>query len=213
MCVYRECNMCCAFFSGDHCEICLDLLNSDSSVVGEKGLRGLRNASHIRKDKKQFYIGQRLHLSCRNDYVNSHCIARDRKRRHHQQTSPEKVSALRSKKARFSISENCLFCGQLADKKNKNVFPFTTLVTCETLLKCCDMRMDVWAEVVRSRLQSVHALPAADALYNAQCSINFRTPRLGIPKAFHPKDYNERYRPKQIASRRKTRNNAFEKIT
>ncbi|KAL8604332.1 hypothetical protein ACOMHN_028095 [Nucella lapillus] len=41
---------------------------------------------------------------------------------------------------------------------------------------------DKWAEAVLARIKSVNDLPAADALYHKQCSVNFRTTR-GIPQA------------------------------
>ncbi|KAL8571123.1 hypothetical protein ACOMHN_010584 [Nucella lapillus] len=44
---------------------------------------------------------------------------------------------------------------------------------------------DKWAEAVLARIKSVNDLPAADALYHKQCSVNFRTTR-GIPQAYQP---------------------------
>ena len=53
----------------------------------------------------------------------------------------------------------------------------------DTLMSQCSARGDEWADRVRARLLAVHDLPAADATYHQQCSINFRTGR-PLPRVF-----------------------------
>ncbi len=43
------------------------------------------------------------------------------------------------------------------------------------MLAICDTRGDDWAEAVRSRLETIHDLPAEEATYHRFCSSNFRT--------------------------------------
>ena len=54
----------------------------------------------------------------------------------------------------------------------------------QTILNECEARGDEWAETVRARIQSVHDLPAADAIYHHSCSTNFRT-KMNIPVQLH----------------------------
>lgn len=51
------------------------------------------------------------------------------------------------------------------------------------VLKECESRGDEWADAVRARIQSVHDLPAADAMYHHVCSTNFRK-KQSMPSRF-----------------------------
>ncbi|KAL8591937.1 hypothetical protein ACOMHN_039990 [Nucella lapillus] len=62
---------------------------------------------------------------------------------------------------------------------------------------------DKWAEAVLARIKSVNDLPAADALYHKQCSVNFRTTR-GIPQAYQPSSETAKATKGRPADERRT---------
>ncbi|KAL8563078.1 hypothetical protein ACOMHN_065220 [Nucella lapillus] len=62
---------------------------------------------------------------------------------------------------------------------------------------------DKWAEAVLARIKSVNDLPAADALYHKQCSVNFRTTR-GIPQAYQPSSKTAKAAKGRPADERRT---------
>ena len=59
----------------------------------------------------------------------------------------------------------------------------------------CRQRDDQWASRVLGRIKSVCDLPAAEALYHQQCSVNFRTSQ-NIPQVAPPHKKN---RPREDA--------------
>ena len=67
-------------------------------------------------------------------------------------------------------------------KKDDVLYEVRTLQFKETVLAICHERADDWAEKVKARLLFVNDLPAADAVYHQQCSVNFRTNK-NIPAA------------------------------
>ncbi|KAL8574874.1 hypothetical protein ACOMHN_003434 [Nucella lapillus] len=70
-------------------------------------------------------------------------------------------------------------------------------------------RYDKLAEAVLARIKSVNDLPAADALYDKQCSVNFRTTR-GIPQAYQPSSETAKAAKGRPADERRTE--AFKKV-
>ena len=181
-------------FSDNHEETCLlcgkPLQTTEETVKQTgKGVEGLQKACSLRSDNKQFYIGQIVHKSCRQNYCNMNVIKKDLKRQL-EENAVEHQFTLRSKKLRFDISSDCLFCGQAAEgskKKGDSVYQVRSLNFQEQIEQCCLQRGadDKWAESVLGRIKAVHDLPAADALYHQQCSVNFRTAR-AIPSAYQP---------------------------
>ena len=145
----------------------------------EKGVEGLQKACNLRSDNKQFYIGQIVHKSCRQNYCNPHVIKKDLKRQLEENVTEQQCTP-RSKTMRFDFTTQCLFCGQVAKhskRKNYSVYHVRSLTFQEQIEQCCIQcgADDKWAESVLGRIKGVHDLPAAEALYHQQCSANFRT--------------------------------------
>ena len=98
--------------------------------------------------------------------------------------------SLRSKKVKFDISSDCLFCGlsaKCSQKKGDPVFQVRSFSFQLQTKQHCLQRgpADKKAEAVLGRIQAVNDLPDADALYLKQCSVNFRTTK-GILQAHRP---------------------------
>ena len=175
------------------CVLCESSIKLGEDVVQqtEKGLLGLQKASRSRFDNtKHFYVGQIIHKSCRQNYCNINITKRDLKRQAIENKTELDQPALRSKKARFDISTDCLFCGLSAtgtQKKGNTIYQVRTIGFQSQIQVHCVKRGpgDKWAEAVLGRIRAVNDLPAADAVYHNQCSVNFRTNR-GIPKAYRP---------------------------
>ena len=169
--------------------LCEKSLKSGENVKqSEKGVTGLQKASSLRSDNKQFYIGQTVHKFCRQNYCNVNIIKRDLKRQTEENNTEIDPPVLRSKKTKFDISTDCLFCGLSAkgtQKKGDSVYQIRSFSCQVQIEQHCLQRGpdDKWAEAVLGRIRAVNDLPAADALYHNQCSVNFRTTR-GIPQAY-----------------------------
>lgn len=94
---------------------------------------------------------------------------------------------LRSMTDKFSYKKDCLYCGQSVISKGKtrkcDVSPVRTLEP--TVLNICIQRNDCLSDTVRARIEQVHDLLVADALYHQTClcSSNFRTGK-DIPEEF-----------------------------
>ena len=91
------------------CALCSEPFEETGQTVTEKGLRGLQAACSLRKDNKQFQVGQLLHRKCRNVYCNPKNIERTLKIK--STDEPSKVTTLRSKQPKISLADHCLFCG------------------------------------------------------------------------------------------------------
>ncbi|KAL8558585.1 hypothetical protein ACOMHN_046303 [Nucella lapillus] len=161
----------------------------------------------------QYRLGEKgldtiLHKSCRQNYCNINVIQRDLKRQLEENNNQQDQPALRSKKAKFDISTDCLFCGLSAknsQKRGDTVYPIRSLSFQSQIEHHCLMRGpdDKWDEAVLARIKSVNDLPAADALYHKQCSVNFRTTR-GIPQAYQPSSETAKAAKGRPADERRT---------
>ena len=152
--------------------------NSDAPTVKlrEKGSHSVNVASEERQDDIQTVPGQIVHQKCRREFCNPYNITKARPSGSQQLTA---APQLRSYNDIFDFKEDCLYCGRSTQSDrwgtDSDVFKCTLIETRKTLLDACDDRNDEWGESVRARILGVHDLPAADALYHQQCSVNFRT--------------------------------------
>ena len=92
------------------------------------------------------------------------------------------------RKLPFDLKKDCLFRGTKIDKEQERkrarvVCTVRTMNMQQMILNECEARGDKWADMVRMRIQSVHDLPAADAIHHHSCSTNFRT-KMNIPGSF-----------------------------
>ena len=109
-----------------------------------------------RKDDKVFFLEQRLHKQCRKEYCSELVIERDRKRKLVDEQCNEQSNSpgLRSKKSRFCITTDCIFCGvsvsNRSDVKDR-VSQVKTLDFEKTNLKHCSEGgpNDPWAQTIK----------------------------------------------------------------
>ena len=169
------------------CAICYELLeNQDKSTIAtlhDKGSASINQASQERGDNIHTSPGQQVHKACRRDYCKPDNIAKVLRQ---QQELPSAHSCKRrSEEQSFDFQSDCLYCGQAikcdSKRKSSNVSKVLTIEFKDNLLSKCDKRHDNWAEIVRARVLNVHDLPAADAQYHRECSVNFNTNKQ-VPK-------------------------------
>ena len=162
------------------CPICQkDLAVGETVKLRDKGASSINDAARLRNDSIIVSSQQQVHVKCRKDYTNSKslaCIGTP--------IQKTKERQLRSEQT-FKFSDHCIFCGKAA-VLGKDVHRVSTFDCQQKILDICAERNDEWTEIVKFRIGNVHDLPAADALYHQQCSVNFRTKR-GMPQNETPK--------------------------
>ncbi len=85
---------------------------------------------------------------------------------------------LRSAEPAFNYKEHCLFCGKPDTYNHRRAVKGHKLKQVKTkefqseIERLCDTRMDRWSHTVKSRLNSINDLFAADAVYHQVCSGN-----------------------------------------
>ena len=138
-------------------------------------------------DNITFLPGQTVHVHCRKDYCNPIRIKLSLNKK---PTQTVLSPSLRSNTERFNFSTNCLFCAQRAKfvgrKRGYNVYPVRTVEFKNNIEKICIDRDDKQGSDVKSRLETIHDLPAADATSHQSCSVNFRTSK-NIPQVGNEK--------------------------
>ncbi len=175
----------------DRCVFCESSLNDGQEVVTLRvnGCQGIEQASQIRGNSISTSPGQRVHAKCRHSYCNKRRIMQSLKRSHEVASEGCGVHvSLRSGETTFNFKENCLFCGHsdTFDSKHQRghkLIPVRSLSFQEAILQQCNIINSKWSEKVLARINSVHDLPAADAVYHQICSSNFRTGK-SIPLVF-----------------------------
>ncbi|VDI60803.1 Hypothetical predicted protein, partial [Mytilus galloprovincialis] len=178
------------------CFICKLSINDGRATVTlrEKGARNINEFSKLRNDTKVAKSGDVVHQDCRRDYTNAKSV-KQKEIELDYKTTENRV--LRSQK-QFNYRDNCLFCGQFADVKDKrkgtDVFPVRTKDFQSNIEKICRERNDEWATHVLTRIVFVHDLHAADAVYHQRCSVNFRTGK-SIPSGTPKQSKNKTGRP------------------
>jgi len=96
-------------------------------------------------------------------------------------------SVLRSQEKKFEYGTNCIFCGTGdkfdGRKKEHTLIPVRSLEFKKQVFHASTSWPDEWRLKVRSRVEFVSDLPAADAVYHQVCNVNFRTGKQ-LPKKF-----------------------------
>ena len=127
-----------------------------------------------------------MHVICRRDYTDKRRIHLHLKETKENKKCPTPAT-LRSSKPIFIIEKHCLFRGVSAKydgrKGGFDVIPVRTKSFDEHIVDACETRQDEWADIVCGRINSVHDLNAAGAVYHKSCSIHFRTGRQ-VPSLF-----------------------------
>ena len=166
----------------ENCIICSKSLGNGTLAVisSQKGLQTLMRSMKARNDDKVFFLRKRLHKQCRQEYCNQLVIERDRKRKlvDKQCNAQSNSPGLKSKKSRFCITTDCIFCGvpvsHRSDLKDR-VSEVKTLDFDKTTLRHCSGGgpNDPWAQTIKGRIHSIVTdVRAADAVYHISC---FRT--------------------------------------
>ena len=181
------------------CVLCGDVINldlTDYAKLTEKGCIGINNASKERQldIPAIVYSADRdmlVHKSCRSKHNNPKAIKAAAKR----DSSPGLgAKSLRSQVQEYDFKTHCLFCGIYVDQQLASKYPerlalqyssVQTLELQDTVKSCCIQRQDEWAAAVKSRILSVHDLPAAEAIYHKVCSRYFRSGN-NIPLEYQP---------------------------
>jgi hypothetical protein len=133
---------------------------------------------------------------CRSNHCNARLIeSYNRKRTSDTHTPSDSQCNLRSSEPSFRYREQCIFCGvALADhsggrrKEYKLIAVKTHDFQCKISDACNKRNQDTWAVRVKARIDNVHDLHAADAVYHNACSVNFRNVGKQIPQQFLSKD-------------------------
>jgi len=163
------------------------LQNEVIATLTSKGCIAINKASAARNTKIETIPGQKVHQNCRKDYCRQSSIDSHNRKRIRSPSTETVKPALRSQQNRFEYSRNCLFCGTgdsfNGRKKEYILTAVRSLEFKEQILQASLSCPDAWRLQVRSRLEFVADLPAADAVYHQACNVNFRTGKQ-IPKRF-----------------------------
>ena len=165
------------------CITCKEPLEKGEIVtLGENGSASVNRASIERNDSTICTVpGQQVHQYCRKIHCNPNKIAQAKRLSMQSPDSDASIChpVLRSTETSFSFNRDCLFCGTPISSGEQ----VTTIDMKDTIMVTCSERQDAWSEVVLARIVHVHDLPAADAMYDQTCSVNFRTGKQ-VPKMF-----------------------------
>ena len=92
----------------DLCVFCSKLLGNEEPIVTlrQKGCKNIRKASIARESKTKTVPGQKVHIRCRQEYINPKAISTHKRKR----TTSTNAHFLRSSET-FDYETNCIFCG------------------------------------------------------------------------------------------------------
>ena len=160
---------------GETCKRC-----DSTAVLTPKGAESINQISSYQGVNINAKPGTKVHQRCRLNLVrcNKPCKAEE---------NLETPVGRRSTTPKFSLPDNCIFCGQTAKydgrKKGFEVLPVKTREFQESIAKICRERCDDWSLVVLGRLEYAQDLNATQAVYHQSCSVNFRTGKQ-LPKQY-----------------------------
>jgi len=163
----------------DKCVLCDENLHVGQTVNVTRGLGKIISSSERRNDgiagKIHGKISLIVHTDCRKSYTRNASVG---------DTCPPSTSAkaLRSSLTNvFDFTHHCLFCGSECNKtedekrarKRRDVFEIRSLTVKNSILSAATRRNDEWGRVVRSRLDTIIDLVAAEAIYHNSCYKDF----------------------------------------
>jgi len=164
----------------EECVFCSRPLDAAPTVkLRQKGCVSINKASAERNTPINVKPGQDVHVECRRDFIH---------KRNMTVTTDSNNNLISTRLTNdFDFKSKCLFCSSYAKFENRkrglDVFPVRTLEFQKNIRDVCSRRNDNWSREVSDRISQVIDLPAADAVYHQQCSVNFRTLKQ-IPKKF-----------------------------
>ena len=164
------------------CPFCSNVITDKEAVtLTERGLGSIKEAGKKRKDNLLFFIGQKVHKTCRQKYINPNYIASAMKKslKRERSESPN----LRSQHTPFSFQTQCFYCAQTVKHNDPNVYNCRTLGLKQKVMDKCDSRNDDWSNEIKVRLSGIIDLHAADAVYHNQCNKNFMANK-NIPSSY-----------------------------
>ena len=154
-------------------------------VLRQRGCDGIEKGSIDRESDLRTVVGQTVHVMCRRDYTNPLIIESYRKRNANESEEVDRYSL--STSGIFDYTTNCIFCScpdPYDGKKSEfRLIPARTLELRETILQACEGYHNEWVNTVKPRVLFVSDLPAADVVYQKQCSVNFNTGKR-MPQTF-----------------------------
>ena len=159
------------------CPICKEEIEDSSSnwvAIRSKGAKGINESSVKRKDNLVVAAGDKVHITCRQRYINNKDI-QSRVTKDSCDSVPSKKKTRQSTGC-FASETDCIFCGCAVDL-DKGHFSFVqTDQFVDTILKVCESRSDDWGFSVKGRIEYyLRDLHAADCVYHHSCSGNFRS--------------------------------------
>ena len=169
----------------DLCVFCSKLLGNEEPIVTlrQKGCKNIRKASIARESKIKTVPGQKVHIRCRQEYINPKAISTHKRKR----TTSTNAHFLRSSET-FDYETNCIFCGfpdpYDGRKQEYSLISGRSTELRDSILQACKKYDNHdWVKIAMPRFLYALDLPSASVVYHRQCSVNFRTGRQ-IPKLF-----------------------------
>ena len=162
----------------DKCILCNNDVEASGETVAlrQKGADSINKASKLRGDEIEAKPGLVVHKSCRLEYTNTKSIDLFKRKEGESAAAPKRLLL---SETTFDFQTDCVFCGKSAKSKRPHdksqLSSVRTLEIKNTILNICAQRNDSWSHAVMARLEYSQDLPASDAVYHKQCSINFRT--------------------------------------
>lgn len=156
---------------GTQCPICCKpiLENDKKSKLTAKGCESIEKGCETRGVPASVKPGEQVHINCRKEFCRESSIQYHNKKREDKPALGRK-QALRSIDKPFDYKRNCLFCGSGAiydgKKKDFKLTPVRTYDFQTEIREDCKERKDDWGLKVKSRVDFVVDLPAADATYH-----------------------------------------------
>lgn len=187
------------------CFVCTKSLSEGETVVVERGLKTLRDASAERNDGKMEHLRNinsiKIHVQCRKDYTRRNSIIackRERNESASTSTNSPPRSRMREREQSFNLKEQCIFCGEEAsevkerkkDRKTRQKIKYVSTVSFkDSIIAMADNRGDDIANAVKKRIMFENDLVAAQAKYHHNCYHSFVIPATA-GKVGRPKDNN-----------------------
>ena len=169
------------------CPFCNEQIepSDQCTVLTTRGVEGIQDAAKRREDENlNVFVNQKVHTVCRQKYNDPRRIAQFVKQKNKKARSES--PSLRSTVASFDFKSACFFCGFSILAKD-DVSHCRTIGLRETILAKCGERQDPWSNQIKHRVQNVHDLHAADAIYHRQCHRNFMS-NLNLPSRYEPEE-------------------------
>gem|GEM_PF-5842765 len=166
--------------------ICDKSLSEGATVVVERGIQTLRDASAERNDRKIEHLRSvgsiKIHTQCRKTYTRKSSISAFKRERDAEASTSTNLSPPRSRKrsneSAFDFKRCCIFCGEEASeekeiKKHKKfrqkISHVSTLSFKDGVIAAANKRGDDLGKTVTRRIIFEHDLVAAEAKYHAVC--------------------------------------------